>query len=90
MRLDERLGNRETDSGTAVFTITGGVCAVEPLEQPWQVLGRDPLAAIDDRNGQPVCIAKATDFYRSFTRRVPQSVVKQIAYYLSQPLFIPP
>jgi hypothetical protein len=48
--FDEGFGDREADTGSAVFTVAGGVGSIEAVEQPSQVFVGDSVAGVDNRD----------------------------------------
>ena len=50
--LDDRTRDRQAEAGAVLAA--GGIAAVEGLEDPLAVLGRDPLAVVGDLDLDPV------------------------------------
>lgn len=46
MFLDDRLGDRESESGPAVMPAVGAIELLEAVEEAWDVFGGDPRAVV--------------------------------------------
>ena len=90
MGLGQRPDDGQSDPRAPAPTVTGGIGAVEALEDVRQMLSGNPLAVVD--NGEHHLGADAGGGEPDVTPggRMPQRVVEQVAQHLVQPLPVRP
>src|SRR5690606_1740158 len=82
--VDDVLDDAQAEAGTAGLTRTGLVTTEEPLEHPVPLLGRDPLALVDDGDAYQGVVPGDADGDPSRRAGVPDRVVQQVTYRRGQ------
>ena len=86
VRLDESARNRKADAAAAAVAGPAAVHTVEALEDTIEVLGRDALSGIGDRERHIVSMTFSAYLHTPALWRMPQGVVEQVPQHLADPV----
>src|SRR6266496_2945072 len=78
MSLNQMLHNRQAETRSSCLTRSAAVGAVETLEDPRQMLRRNPAASVADRQRNPVILPDCPDRNSSACTRVPKRVLNKV------------